>query len=328
MSKIPQRECNPFIYSDTNKRYHTYDYYLRHTFGEKVAKITLDAGFTCPNRDGRCGRGGCIYCSGRGSGDFASESRLGIKEQFEQQVAIMQGKWSANKYIAYFQAFTNTYAPLERLRALYEEALSCPGVGGVKSATRADCLPDEVIDYLEGLAARTVVTVELGLQTVHDDTARLINRGHDFATFLATYLRLRQKAPSVRVGIHLIFGLVGENDEKMMESVQRVAELSPDEVKLHLLYVIKNTKMADIYGKGEYFPMEKDRYVKLIVKALEMLPPEVVVGRLTGDGDRNELLAPLWSRNKRAILNEIDKKFYARNSRQGKCFETIIERST
>jgi radical SAM protein (TIGR01212 family) len=320
VKKATQRESNPFLYSDSNKRYHTYDYYLRHTFGEKVAKITLDGGFTCPNRDGTCGTGGCIYCSGRGSGDFTESSLLPVQEQFRRQAERIRRKWDARKFIAYFQAFTNTYAPLPRLKALYEEALACEGVVGLNIGTRADCLPDEVIAYLDELSARTVVTVELGLQTVHDDTARRINRGHDYATFLDAYTRLRQKAPRVRIGVHLIFGLVGENDEKLIKTVQSVAELVPDEVKIHLLYVLENTEMAQIYRNGAYFPMTKEEYVNWVVRALEMLPPQVVVARLTGDADAKSLVAPLWSVKKGNILNEIDKNFYANNTCQGKSF--------
>ena len=320
MKKATQRESNPFPYSDSNKRYHTYDYYLRHTFGEKVAKITLDGGFTCPNRDGTCGTGGCIYCSGRGSGDFTESALLPIAEQFRLQAQRIRQKWDARKFIAYFQAFTNTYAPLARLRELYEQALACEGVVGLNIGTRADCLPDEIIAYLEELSARTVVTVELGLQTAHDDTAARINRGHDFATFLDTYRRLRQNAPHVRIGVHLIFGLVGENDEKVMKTVQTVAALVPDEVKIHLLYVVENTKMAELYRNGAYFPMEKEAYIRLVVQALEMLPPRVVIARLTGDADAKTLLAPLWSIKKGNILNEIDKNFYDNNTCQGKSF--------
>ena len=323
MKRLTQRQTNPFSYSDTNKRYHTYDYYLRQAFGEKVAKITLDGGFTCPNRDGTCGTGGCIYCSGRGSGDFAESSLLPIKEQFRIQVERMRGKWDVRKFIVYFQAFTNTYAPLARLRELYEEALACDGVVGLNIATRADCLPDEVIAYLGELSAHTVVTVELGLQTVHDKTAVEINRGHDFATFLDTYHRLRENAPRVRVGVHLILGLIGENDEDMMESVQRVAKLFPDEIKLHLLYVLKGTKLAQMWQNGASYSMDQGKYVDLVVNALESLPPTTVVGRLTGDGPRGELLCPLWSVRKKNILNEIDKKFYARNTWQGKSFNIL-----
>ena len=320
MKKVTQRESNPFPYSDSNKRYHTYDYYLRHTFGEKVAKVTLDGGFTCPNRDGTCGTGGCIYCSGRGSGDFAEDALLPIAEQFCLQVERIRNKWDARKFIAYFQAFTNTYAPLPRLKELYEQALACEGVVGLNIGTRADCLPDDVIAYLHELSEGTVVTVELGLQTVHDDTAQKIGRGHDFAVFLNTYRRLREKAPRVRIGVHLILGLIGENDEKMMKSVQRVAELAPDEVKLHLLYVLENTKMADIYANGGLSVIEMEDYVALVTRALEHLPAQTVIGRLTGDAPRKALIAPLWSVNKGIILNEIDKNFYTRDTWQGKCF--------
>ena len=316
---MTQKETNPFRFSDTNKRYHTYDYYLRRTFGEKCAKIPLDAGFTCPNRDGRCGVGGCIYCSEQGSGDFTL-SALPIAEQYRLQREQLAQKWPSFKCIPYFQAYTNTYAPLERLRALFEEAVTLPDAVGLNVATRADCLPDEVIAYLAELSARTVVTVELGLQTANDETARLINRGHDLACFEETFFRIRRMAPRVRIGIHLILGLIGENDEMMVQTVQKVAELRPDEVKLHCLYVQEGTKMAEIYRNGGYFPLEREHYVSLVVQALELLPPEVVVGRLTGDGDRNCLLAPLWTKNKRAILNEIDKKFYVNNSFQGKRF--------
>ena len=318
MRKITQRECNPFPYSDTNKRYHTYDYYLRHRFGEKVAKITVDGGFTCPNRDGTCGTGGCIYCSGRGSGDFSESALLPVSRQLEMQAERIRGKWSARRFIAYFQAFTNTYAPPERLKELYEQALAYDGVVGINIATRADCLADEVITYLEELSARTVVTVELGLQTVHDDTARAINRGHDFAVFLDAYQRLRKNAPHVRIGVHLIFGLVGENDEMMVETAQTVAGLCPDELKIHSLYVIEGTEMAEIFRNDGYLPISMSAYVELVVRALELMPPETVIGRLTGDGAQNTLLAPLWTRNKRNVLNEIDKKFYNDNSWQGK----------
>ena len=322
MRKIAQQDSNPFPFSDSNKRYHTYNYYLQHTFGEKVAKVVLDGGFTCPNRDGKCGTGGCIYCSGRGGGDFAEDALLPIPQQFEKQVERIRKKWNSCKFIVYFQAFTNTYAPLERLRELYEQALACEGVVGLNIGTRADCLPDEVIDYLEELTQRTVVTVELGLQTVHDDTARVIGRGHDYEVFLDAYRRLREKAPHVRVGVHLIFGLIGENDEKMMKSVQSVAQLAPDEVKIHSLYVLKVTKMAQMYANGALFEMDMGHYTDLVVEALLHLPAGVVIGRLTCDAPKRELLAPLWSQNKKVILNEIDKKIYTRGAWQGKLFRS------
>ena len=313
-----QKESNPFPYSDTNKRYHTYDYYLRNTFGGKCAKIPLDAGMTCPNRDGRCGYGGCIYCSEKGSGDFAASAALPLAEQYRLQRERLAGKWPAFSCIPYFQANTNTYAPLSRLRELFEEALALPEAVGLNVATRADCLPYDTVEYLAELSERTVLTVELGLQTVHDKTAALINRGHDMECFLEGYRRLRERAPRARIGIHLILGLIGENDEMMVETAQRVAELRPDEVKLHSLYVIEGTEMAAIYRNNGYFPLSRDAYVDMVVRMLELLPPETVIGRLTGDGARKTLLAPLWSQNKRAVLNEIDKKFYKDNTWQGK----------
>ncbi len=308
---------NPFVYSDTNKRYHTYDYYLKHTFGEKVAKITLDGGFSCPNRDDTCGTGGCIYCSPEGAGEFTARG-LSIEEQYRIQRERMTGKWKTEKFIAYFQSFTNTYAPLSRLTDLFERALALPGAVGLNIATRADCLPDDVIDYLAVLSERTVLTVELGLQTIHDETARRIGRGHDFATFLNAYRRLRERAPRVRIGVHVIFGLIGENDEMMLQTAQSVGELCPDEIKIHLLYVSKGTKMAEIYENGLYFPLERERYADLVAEAVSRLPASVVVARLTGDGDKKTLLAPLWSADKRKTLNIIDKKFYELDIWQGK----------
>jgi len=315
---MAQRDENPFRFSDTNKRYHTYDYYLRHAFGGKCVKIPLDGGFTCPNIDGKCGVGGCIYCSGRGSGDFAASPLLSVREQFETVRARIGAKWSTARVIPYFQAHTNTYAPVLRLRSLYEEALAQEGVVGMNIATRADCLEDDVIELLDELSKRTVLTVELGLQSVHDTTAAAINRGHTFADFLRGYQRLRRLAPHVRIGVHLIFGLIGEKDEKMVESAKTVGALLPDEIKLHLLYVVEGTKMAEIYKNGGYFPMERAAYVDVVVRAIEHLPPQVVLGRLTGDGAPHSLLAPEWSRKKLCVLNEIDKKFYSENTYQGK----------
>ena len=322
-----EKACNPFVYSDTNKRYHTYDYYLKHTFGGKVAKITLDGGFTCPNRDGTCGTAGCIFCSPEGAGEFTARG-MSIEEQYRVQKERMAGKWQTDRFIAYFQSYTNTYAPLDYLKQQYEKALALPGVVGLNIGTRADCLPDDVIDYLAELSERTVLTVELGLQTIHDETALRIGRGHTFDVFLDAYERLRARAPRVRVGVHIIFGLIGENDEMMMKTAQKVAQLIPDEVKIHLLYVCKNTEMAQIYETGAYFPLEKEHYVDLVVKAVSCMPASVVVARLTGDGDRRTLLAPLWSTDKRGILNTIDKKFYTLDTYQGKTFAPQAARST
>lgn len=316
--KITQKSQNPYPYSDTNKRYYTYDYYLRHTFGGKVAKIPLDAGFTCPNIDGTCGRGGCIYCSGRGSGDFAESALLPIEEQYRRVRQTLSSKWDTSRCIPYFQAHTNTYAPLSKLQDLFERALALEGAVGLNIATRADCLPPEICDYLGELAERTVLTVELGLQSVCDRTAALIHRGHSFAEFEAGYRRLRQASEKIGIGIHIIFGLPGETEEDMMETVRHVAHLHPDQVKIHLLHVLKDTQMETLYREGRYRPLEKDEYVALVANAIERLPSDIVIARVTGDGMAESLIAPDWSRKKVSVINDIDKLLYERGSYQGK----------
>ncbi len=309
---------NPFPYSDSNKRYHTYDYWLRHTFGGKCAKIPLDAGFTCPNIDGRCGYGGCIYCSGRGSGDFAPPAILPLREQYDRGRAALAEKWPVDRCIPYFQAHTNTYAPVEVLRDMFEEALTFPHVVGMNIATRADCLPSPAVSLLAALAERTVLTVELGLQTIHDATAATIHRGHTYADFLDGYTRLRRDAPRALTAIHLIFGLPGEGEGAMLETVRAVADLHPHQVKIHLLHVLRGTALGQMYEAGGYAPMAQDDYVRLVVRALELLPPDTVIARLTGDGAAADLLAPAWSRRKRAVLAGIDKCQAATDSHQGK----------
>ena len=317
MKKLTQKSENPYKNTDSNKRYYTYDYYVRRRFGAKVAKIPLDIGLTCPNIDGRCGVGGCIYCSGRGSGDFAESPLLPIEEQYRLTREKLSSKWSTERCIAYFQAHTNTYAPLEFLKDSFERALLLDGVVGINIATRADCLEREVCEYLADLAERTVLTVELGLQSSSDETAERINRGHTYADFLDGYRRLREASDKIEICVHIIFGLPGESREDMMNTVRDVAALEPDQVKIHLLHVLKNTEMARIYERGEYTPLEKDEYVALVADAIELLPPDIVVARLTGDGMADDLLAPDWSRKKVAVINDIDKLLYSRSSWQG-----------
>ncbi|MBP3370197.1 MAG: TIGR01212 family radical SAM protein [Clostridia bacterium] len=317
MAKVTQRSENPYKNTDSNKRYYTYDYYLRQKFGSKVAKIPLDIGLTCPNIDGRCGVGGCIYCSGRGSGDFAESPLLPIKEQYARTCEKLSSKWSTASCIAYFQAHTNTYAPLEFLREKFEEALALDGVVGLNIATRADCLEDSVCEYLAELAEQTVLTVELGLQSSSDETAKKINRGHSYAEFLEGYKKLRAASDKIEICVHIIFGLPDETRKDMMRTVRDVAALRPDQVKIHLLHVLRGTVMADIYERGEYTPLEKDEYVALVADAIELLPPDTVVARLTGDGMADDLLSPDWSRKKVSVINDIDKLLYERKSYQG-----------
>lgn len=318
--KQTQTAKNPFPYSDSNKRYYTYDYYLKKTFGGKCAKIPIDAGFTCPNIDGRCGVGGCIYCSARGSGDFAA-SGLSVTEQYRITRERLSSKWSTARCIPYFQAHTNTYAPTSRLRELFEEALSLPDAVGLNIATRADCLEDETVAYLAQLAERTTLTVELGLQSTNDDTARRINRGHTFAEFVTGYGKLRAASSRIGICVHLIFGLPDEDEDTMLRSVREVAALRPDQVKLHLLHVLRSSCLGEIYERGEYQPMERERYIDVVTKALTLLPPETVIARLTGDGMAEDLLAPEWSRKKVSVINDIDKRMYELDLWQGKYFK-------
>lgn len=319
--KETQRTSNPFEYTDSNKRYYTYDYYLRRTFGGKCAKIPIDAGFTCPNIDGTKGTGGCIYCSGRGSGDFAESPTLPVSEQYARTREKLASKWNVERCIPYFQAHTNTYAPVEALRKIYDGVWELDGAVALNIATRADCLGDGVAEYLAELAEHIPLTVELGLQSAHDITARLINRGHTWADFVDGYNTLRRASSKISVCVHIIFGLPGENREMMLETVRRVAALHPEQVKIHLLHVIAGTKMAELYESGEYVPLERSEYVELVADALELLPPDTVIARLTGDGMADTLLAPDWSRKKVSVINDVDKLLYERNSYQGKRYE-------
>ena len=318
-----QADINPFPYSDSNKRYYTYEYWLRRTFGKRCAKIPLDAGLTCPNIDGRCGTGGCIYCSGRGSGDFAQPASLPLREQYEITRRALDAKWHGCACIPYFQAHSNTYAPLPVLRGLFEQALTFPDAVGLSIATRADCLPPDVVSYAADLADRTVLTIELGLQTAHDDTAARINRGHTFRDFADGYTRLRAASDRIHICVHLIFGLPGEDEDSMLETVRAVAALRPDQVKIHLLHVLRDTALGDAYLRGEYVPMDRDSYIRTVVRALELLPPDTVIGRLTGDGMADALLAPDWSRRKISVLNDIDKLQFSSYSWQGKQFSPL-----
>ncbi|MDR3540646.1 MAG: TIGR01212 family radical SAM protein [Desulfosporosinus sp.] len=298
------------------KRYHTFNEHLREQFGGKIFKVSLDAGFTCPNRDGTLGRGGCLYCSERGSGDFAGEQRLSLHDQFIEVTARMKKKWPNANYIAYFQAYTNTYAPDKRLREVYEEALAEEKVVGLSISTRPDCLPETVLDYLEELNQRTYLWVELGLQSIHDRTMKWIERGHNYAQFLTGLDLLRSRG--IRVCVHIILGLPGETKTQMLATAQAVAKLPLQGIKIHLLHVLRGTPLAAIYQREPFELMTKDDYVSLVVDILEILPPEMVIHRLTGDGPPEDLIGPLWSRKKWEVLNAIDAELVRRDTWQGK----------
>ncbi len=316
---MKEKTVNPFKHTDSNKRYYTYDYYLRQKYNSKVCKVTLDAGFTCPNIDGTKGVGGCIYCSSRGSGDFAASATLSVREQYDQVVLAQRQKWPDAKCIAYFQAHTNTYAPLEVLKEKFEAALELPDVVGLNIATRADCISDECAKYLHELAKRCELCVELGLQSTNDQTARIINRCHTYEEFLRGY----EKLNGIDTCIHIINGLPGEEYEDMMQTVRDVAALHPKFLKIHLMHVLKNTRLGDMYESGNYTPLELEEYVKIVCDQLEILPPDVVIGRITGDGAPDQLLAPFWSRKKFVVMNEIDKELVRRGTCQGAFVQTI-----
>ena len=314
---MSQVKKNPFEYSDTNKRYHTYDYYLRKRFGEKCAKIPLDAGCTCPNIDGRCGYGGCIYCLG-GSGARLASTNLTLREQYEQGVEKLSSKWKTKKYIPYLQAYTNTYTSPFVLRQILNEVSAFEGAVMIDIATRADCLDDGIIAVLNEVSYTIPLTVELGLQSSNDETARTINRGHDFDTFKDGFYRLRKGAPNVKIGIHIINGLPGETLEDMKNTAKSVANLHPDLVKIHLLHVLNGTRLGRMYKNGEYTPMEKEEYVRVVCDQIEILPADIVIERVTGDGIAKELLAPEWSKKKVCVINDIDKELFERGTYQGK----------
>lgn len=300
---------------DKNKRYHTWNYYLRQKFGEKIFKVSLNAGFTCPNVDGTLGYGGCIYCSREGSGDFAGNPNDNLRKQFDEIKAMMLKKWPNAKYIGYFQAFTNTYAPLEVLKERYETVLGFEDVIGLSISTRPDCLPDDVVDYLAELNERTNLWVELGLQTIHDETSDIINRGHTYQDFLDGFKKLKDR--NIKTVVHIINGLPGEDKEMMMQTAKAVADMGADGIKIHLLHIIKDTPLRDFLNNGQIVSMEQEEYINLVCDQLEILPEEMVIHRLTGDGKRDELLAPLWSLKKWEVLNRIDDEMKRRGTFQG-----------
>lgn len=303
-----------------DKNYYSLNYFLRNKFGEKVFKISLDAGFSCPNRDGTLSNKGCIYCSERGSGDFAGNRKFSISKQFEDVKAMMNKKWKNGKYIAYFQAYTNTYAPVEVLREKYDEAISQEGVVGLAIATRPDCLDNDVLNLIESYSKKLYTWVELGLQTSNDDTALLINRGYKLKVFEDAVNNLRKR--SIDVVVHVIFGLPGESKEDMMDTIDYVSSKDIQGIKIHLLHLLKNTPLVKMYEQGKLKFLERDEYTDLVCEAICRLKPSIVIHRLTGDAPRNLIIGPMWSLKKWEVLNEIDRKLKQRNLYQGLYYYT------
>lgn len=310
------KECREQRKSWNGKPYCSLDYMLRERFGEKVYKVTLNGGMSCPNRDGTLGTRGCIFCSEGGSGDFAADVSLSVTEQIESQIALLSGKRPIQKYIAYFQAYTNTYAPVEYLRKIFKEAMSHPRIVALSVGTRPDCLGEEVLDLLEELNRIKLVWIELGLQTIHEKTAQYIRRGYRLSCFDQAVENLRKR--NIEVIVHTILGLPGESREEILETMRYLNKKDIQGIKLQLLHVLKGTDLAYDYLAGRFQVYEREEYLDLLIECLENLDPEIVIHRITGDGPKDLLIAPLWASRKREVLNLLHHQMKEQNSYQGK----------
>lgn len=307
---------NIFKYSDNNKRYHTLDYFYKHKFNSKVFKVSLNAGLSCPNIDGTVGKGGCIYCSNSGSGEFAGNKNDDIITQFNEIKKMMLKKWPNAKYIGYFQAHTNTYAPVETLKKLYEPILQQENVVGLNIATRPDAISDECLKYLEELNKKTYLTIELGLQTIHKKTTKIINRCHTLECFENMVKKLREK--NINVVVHIINGLPYETKEDMIKTAKYLNTLDIQGIKIHMLSVIQNTKLEKLYQLKPFHILTEEEYIDIVINQLENLSPEIVINRITGDPKLDDLIQPTWLVKKFCVLNNIDKEMVKRNTYQGK----------
>jgi len=298
-----------------NKRYYTLNCFYKNKFNSKVCKISLNANFSCPNKDGKVGYGGCVFCSKLGSGDFAGDVTLDLVSQFEQVKNVMTKKWTDTKFIGYFQANTNTYANVETLRNYYETILNLDNVVGLNIATRPDAISEDVMDYLSELNKKTFLTVELGLQSIHNRTLKYINRGHDLECFVKCFKKLKEK--NINVVVHIINGLPYETEDMMIDTVKFLNKLGIDGIKIHMLHILKNTKLADLYEKEKFHILSKNEYIDIVIKQLEYLNPNIVIHRITGDPDVKDLIEPDWLVKKFCVLNDIDKEMVRRNTYQG-----------
>ena len=301
-----------------DKPYHSLDYELKRRFGEKIYRLALNGGMTCPNRDGRIGYGGCIFCSSGGSGEFAADPALSIRQQIAEARERLAGRRQANHYIAYFQAYTNTYAPVPYLRSIFTEAISCPEIILLSIATRPDCLQPEIVDLLSELSRIKPVWVELGLQTIHEDTAALIRRGYPLSVYEDAVSRLRSHG--IEIITHVILGLPGEDRERMLQTIRYLNGRDIQGIKLQLLHILKGTDLAALYEQEPFHVFTLEEYVEMILACTEQLRPDLVIHRLTGDGPKDLLIAPLWSSSKRHVLNTIHREFRIRDTWQGKYY--------
>ena len=308
-----------FKYTLDNKRYHTLNYYLKNKFNCKVFKVSLNAGFTCPNIDGTKGYGGCIYCSKSGSGEHGGNPNKDLTTQFYEVKNITEKKWPNSKYIAYFQARTNTYAPLEVLKAKYEEVLKIDNVIGLFIATRCDAITNDTLDYIEELNKRTYLTIELGLQTIHEKTSKLINRGHTLEEFDGMVKKLRNR--NIDVVVHIINGLPYETEDMMLDTIKHLNTLDIQGIKIHMLNIVKDTPLETLYNKEHFHILSKDEYIDIVIKQLELLNSKIVIHRITSDPDVSTLIEPTWLIKKFCLLNDIDKEMVKRDTYQGKYYQ-------
>lgn len=304
-----------FKYTLDNKRYHTLNYFYKNKFGIKVFKVSLNGGFSCPNLDGRIGYGGCIYCSKSGSGEFGGDKEDSLEEQFLKMKEVVNKKHIPCKYIGYFQARTNTYASLDVLKEKYECILKQDDVIGLNIATRCDAISDDCLDYLEELSKRTFLTIELGIQTIHEKTSILINRCHSLKQFEDMVIKLRKR--NINVCVHIINGLPYETEEMMLDTVRYLNKLDIQGIKIHMLYIIKDTVIDTMYKKERFKILSKEEYIDIVIKQLELLRPEIVINRITSDPDKETLVEPRWLVDKCQLLNDIDKEMKRRNTYQG-----------
>ena len=298
------------------KPYHSLDYMLRERFHEKIYKVTLNGGMTCPNRDGTLGNRGCIFCSAGGSGDFAASKELSISAQIEQQKAMLKGKRPIQKYIAYFQAYTNTYGPIDHLRSIFTEAIQNPDIVALSIGTRPDCLGKEVLELLDELNQQKPVWLELGLQTIHESTAQYIRRGYSLSCFNNAVAALRER--NIEVIVHTILGLPGETPSEILQTMEYLNQMDIQGIKLQLLHVLRGTDLAEDYERGLFSVYTQEEYLNVLICCLEHLSPDIVIHRLTGDGPKDLLIAPLWASRKREVLNHLHHEMKMRNTWQGR----------
>lgn len=317
--KMTRQNISPFLYTHTNKRYYAFNHYLKNTYSHKVGRVMLDGGFSCPNIDGTKSRGGCTFCSVRGSGDFAGERIDPLEIQFEKNYARLLKKWPNAKAIAYFQNYSNTHDTIENLKLKYEVFVDNPEVDAIAIGTRPDCLDEEKIQYLAELSLKKDLILELGLQTINDETSDKINRAHTHQEFDDCLTMLEKY--NIKPVIHIINGLPGETKDDMMATAKYLAGKKISGIKIHLLHILKSTKMAKQYENNEFEAMEFKDYLDVVVDQLEILPPNLVIHRLTGDGKSEDLIAPLWANDKTIVLNDIDKLLVARQTYQGRLYE-------